>query len=377
MGKNMTFIHTIRSIKPDAHRAFVAGRLKALKAQLDAEVRQKTDERSLRLATWNIMHFSDGGGYQRSTESLLYIAEIIDHFDLVAIQEVNHNLDQFGVLLRTHLGPNWDYVLTDASGNRERLAFVYRKSKVTFQREAGEIVLPEGQEIVAPGDQMATPKVQFARTPFAVTFQSGWFRFKLCTVHIFYGKDADDSPEMELRRREIEKIAGFLSAMQESEKRLSGHDANMILLGDFNIISPAHKTMKALLDAGFTTTPGIANAATSLSGKHHYDQIVFKFAEPRVTLGHSGVFNIFGSVFRDEDAAHYVDNAAIPALGKNADGETRSREQAMDYFANYYRKHQMSDHKLLWCEVRTDFSGTYLDEVEAGRDPRAAGTVPR
>ena len=43
----------------------------------------------------------------------------------------------------------------------------------------------------------------------------------------------------------------------------------------------------------------------------------------------------------------------------------------MDYFRNYYRKHQLSDHNLLWCEIRTDFSGHYLDAIAAGKDPRA------
>ncbi|MEM5471953.1 endonuclease/exonuclease/phosphatase family protein [Hoeflea sp. AS60] len=366
----MSFISSIRYIKPDEHRAFVAERLKALKKQLDDDIHAKTSDSSLRLATWNIMHFSDGGAYDRTTESLLYIAEIIDHFDLVAIQEVNHDLRKFELLMQRYLGDDWDYILTDASGNRERLAFVYRKAKVRFLREAGEIVLPEGQEIVAPDQENATRKLQFARTPFAVTFQAGWFRFKLCTVHIYYGKSADGSPEMEQRRGEIEKIAGFLANVQKAEKRNSGTDANMILLGDFNIISPEHRTMKALLDAGFVTTDGIKDAATSLSGKHHYDQIVFKLAERRVKLGASGVLDIFSSVYRSEDADHYASKSGIAKISNTSDGAARTEEKAMDYFRNYYRKHQLSDHNLLWCEIKTDFSGHYLDAVAAGKDPR-------
>ena len=40
----------------------------------------------------------------RTTESLLYIAEIIDHFDLVAIQEVNHDLRKFELPMQRYLG---------------------------------------------------------------------------------------------------------------------------------------------------------------------------------------------------------------------------------------------------------------------------------
>jgi exonuclease III len=365
----MTFISTVKFIQPEVHRHFVAERLLALKDQLRRDIHARSSERALRLATWNIMHFSDGGGYQRSTESLLYIAEILDHFDLVAIQEVNHDLDQFELLMRRHMGPGWDYILTDASGNRERLAFIYRKAKVSFLREAGEIVLPEGQEIVAPETTNATRKLQFARTPFAVTFRAGWFRFKLATVHIFYGENGDNSPDMELRRREIEKVAQFLADIQKKDKRLNGTDANMILLGDFNIISPEHRTMEALKAAGFSVPAGMEAAGTNLEGNHHYDQIVMKLADKRIKFGSSGVFNINQSVFRNEDAAHYVDNADIERIKTKSDGTPRTRTQAMDYFLKTYRRNQLSDHKLLWCELTTDFSEQYLQQVAAGELP--------
>ena len=366
----MTFISSVKFIEPAEHRTFVAGRLLDLKAQLARDISDRCADGSLRLATWNIMHFSDGGGYQRSAESLLYIAEILDHFDLVAIQEVNHDLKQFQLLMQRHLGSDWDYILTDASGNRERLAFIYRRAKVSFLREAGEIVLPEGQEIAAPDEISQTRKVQFVRTPFAVTFRAGWFRFKLTTVHIFYGENtSDDSPDMELRRREIEKIAQFLAGLQKQEKRINGTDANMVLLGDFNIVSPQHKTMQALLAAGFTTPEGMQAAGTNLEGTHNYDQIVFKLADKRVKYGASGVFEVNGSVFRDEDGPHYVDVAKIPIIVKNSSGVARTREQALRYYSQYYRRHQLSDHKLLWCELKTDFSAHYLDQVTQGALP--------
>ena len=366
----MTFISSVKFIQPDAHREFVAARLLALKTQLARDIRARSDERSLRLATWNIMHFSDGGGYQRSAEALLYIAEILDHFDLVAIQEVNEDTTQFELLMRRHLGSDWDYILTDASGNRERLAFIYRRAKVSFLREAGEIVLPEGQEIVAPDATGSGRKVQFVRTPFAVTFRSGWFRFKLTTVHIFYGENtSENSADMGLRRAEIEKIAQFLADMQRKEKRSRGTDANMILLGDFNIVSPQHKTMQALLDAGFTTPEGMVSAGTNLEGNHNYDQIVFKLADKRVKFGVSGVFEVNESVLRTQDAAHYVDIAKVPVILKNSSGAERTREQALRYYEQYYRRHQLSDHKLLWCELKTDFSDQYLGDVADGGLP--------
>ena len=71
------------------------------------------------------------------------------------------------------------------------MAFVYNTEKVWFRKIAGEVVLPEGQLIVSqkkikpPKDQPdaasaeVTAEQQFARSPFLVAFQSGWFRFSL------------------------------------------------------------------------------------------------------------------------------------------------------------------------------------------------------
>ena len=44
---------------------------------------------------------------------------------------------------------------------------------------------------------------QFARSPFLVAFQSGWFRFSLCTVHIYYGDNS--GPQLQQRIEEIRK----------------------------------------------------------------------------------------------------------------------------------------------------------------------------
>jgi exonuclease III len=363
----MTFIHHVSDIEPQQHRRFVAERLLALKNRLRQEIHGVSDEHALRLATWNVMHFGDGGAYARTRESMLYIAEIIDHFDLVAIQEVNEDIRALDELFRFHLGNDWDYIVTDTTGgsrgNSERLAFAYRRSKVRFRKEAGEIVLPSGQEIADPSTRDAGRSVQFARTPFSVAFQSGWFKFKLCTVHIFYGKATETSPQMEHRRREIQKIAQYLAQRQKEQARTLGDEANFILLGDFNIVSPEHHTMQALEDAGFNVPQAIKDAPSSLSGRHHYDQIAFLLADNRFEFRASGVFDMFDVVYRDGDADHYIDVVKLEAFNFDSDGEPRNRKQKSRYFRTYYRKHQLSDHKLLWCEIKTDFSDDYLDKV--------------
>jgi hypothetical protein len=377
----MTMINSLRWQFKDAdHRKFVAQRLTALKQALRTEIHQGTSERSLRLATWNLMHFGDGGGYDRTPESMLYIAEIIDHFDLVAVQEVNRDLTKLEELIDKHLGSAWDYIVTDTTGgsasdrdagNNERLAFLYRKAKVQFCKEAGEIVLPSGQEIVSPDAKPGEEtRLQFARTPFSVAFRSAWLKFKLCTVHIYYGTG---KPGLEHRKAEIHKIAGFLAQRQVDECKAmvtrakergwtrpedAGWDANYILLGDFNIISPEHGTMKALTEAGFTVPDKMK--ALDLGRDHHYDQIVTKAAHPGFTVLNSGVFDMLAHVYREEDAAHYAALLPKGTLGKSDDPAAQA-----EHFARYYRVHQMSDHKLLWCEIGVDYSDRYLADIIA------------
>jgi len=384
----MSIIHSLASKFSDpAHRKFVAERLTGLKAALRTEIHQHTDERSLRLATWNLMHFGDGGGYDRTPESMLYIAEIIDHFDLVAVQEVNRDLAKLQELIDDHLGGEWDYLVTDTTGgsasdkgpgNNERLAFLYRKAKVAFCKETGEIVLPEGQQIAAPGEAGATAQVQFARTPFSVAFRAGWLQFKLCTVHIFYGTG---NAGLAQRRAEIERIAQFLAERQEDEARAmvrrakergmarpaeAGWDSNYILLGDFNIISPEHETMQALLAAGFDVPTRLQ--ATNLGNDHHYDQIAIKSAHPGFKVLNSGVFDMLEHVYRDEDAAFYADTVKPPKMMMDGK-QPRPRDRQLDYFRRYYRVNQMSDHKLLWCEICVDYSDRYLADMMAAAGP--------
>ncbi len=374
----MTMIYRIRTIKPKAHRVFVAERLRALKASIAAQITDFGASTCMRLATWKLKHFGKGerdSGHFRDVEPLLYIAEIISAFDLVAIQEVNENLDQLDELVSDYLGPEWDYVVTDTTegtaGNHERLAFVYRMPKVRFEKVAGEIVLPRGQKIVGPEEENpdAEGDLQFARTPFVVAFQSGWLRFKICTVHIYYG--GTSSVDLEQRRREIDRLAEAMSDRQakeqtryEADRPGRGRDANYILIGDFNIKSPEHHTMQALLNHGFVVPDKIKDAASSLSGDHYYDQIVTKMADDRASFGmNGGVFKIFETVYRDEDAAQYYRTGDSKPFERNSRGEPRNDSQKDLYYKRHYRRNKLSDHNLLWCEIGTDFSDHYLAEL--------------
>ena len=47
----------------------------------------------LRIATWNLREFDSPSYGYRSAEAKAYIAEILSHFDLIALQEIRRDLD--------------------------------------------------------------------------------------------------------------------------------------------------------------------------------------------------------------------------------------------------------------------------------------------
>jgi endonuclease/exonuclease/phosphatase family metal-dependent hydrolase len=315
------------------------------------------DDRAL-IATWNIREFDSSKGGKRGIEPLLYIAQIISAFDVVAVQEVREDLGPLNRLLR-YLGDWWHVLVTDVtrgkSGNFERLAFLYDTRKVRFSGLVGEVVRPRGQEDVA-GEFVE----QFARTPFLVGFQVGWLKFTICTAHILYGTSNALDP------RRIKEI-GWLARML-ADQHLEQHawSDNILLLGDFNIFDTSDATAKAITDAGFTLPPELTKKPSNLTQTKHYDQIAFfqpkKPGMPRpLTLSAAGVFNWQDHVYRTADSADYE-------ADRIASGST------MKYPT--WRTYQMSDHDTMWVELSTDYSEQYLEKLAGGGSPVAGSPAP-
>ena len=321
-------------------------RLLALRAGLVKDVTPNNKQDSFHLATWNIRDF---GGHRlnpspRLPESLLYIAEVISSFDLVAVQEVNEDMSDFQKVMRL-LGPHWDYIVTDQSGNMERLAFVFDTRKIRFRHVAGEIVLPakKGKEVI-----------QFNRTPFLVAFQAGWFKFNICTVHIYYGTAQDTAQ----RRREIADIAAFFTTRQKKDGE------TYILLGDFNILNPDDPTMNSLLGSGFEV-PAALRKPTALASASYYDQIALRTQNKLVEIRNAGCFRWQDYVFRD-DADYGAYKPSMPTktkTGKAAKTDNKAYKT--------WRTWQMSDHLPLWTEIKMDFTESYLASLKTDATPLA------
>lgn len=338
-------------------RKRTAKKILELRNMLDQEIPVRSVNQTLLLATWNLRDFDSNkfGHGPRLEESYFYIAEIISRFDLIAIQEVNADIRPLKKLMKI-LGKNWEYIVTDAtagiSGNSERMAFIYDANKVTFQRVAGEIVLPQSQLI--------QDNRQFARTPFMVAFQCGWFRFHLCTVHIYYG--ADRGEKLERRIDEIRNLSKFLG------KRASKEKENYIILGDFNIVSPEHETMKALLDNGFEV-PEEIRKPSNIGRTKYYDQIAFKTQANELKLGDSeknaGVVEFFNTIFTEEEYEIYHDYMN-PEIRDYITPERPRQEFQKKRYYRQWKTFQISDHLPMWVELKIDFSEDYLDLLAQG-----------
>ena len=336
---------SIRRIKDSTEKNRVVDRLLLLRSQLDAQIPQKTATDTLLLATWNIRAFGDN----RRAESLHYIAEIVSRFDLVAVQEVANNMGGLQKLVAL-LGPNWDYIVTDSTegvaGGGERMAFIYDRCKVFFRKMAGKIVLPDSK--------LVDKKWQFARTPFCIALQAGWFRFILTTVHVYYGSS---KAEDERRVQEIDAIASFLKARAKKE------DENYILLGDFNIFKHNDATMKALEKHGFYIPNAIREHPSDLGKTKYYDQIAFKlkFDENMTVFSekkqHAGAFDFTESVFTPEDLPVYREYFADKYV------TDKTEKQIATYYTGNWRTFEMSDHLPLWIELKIDFSNQFLKRI--------------
>lgn len=321
---------------------FITDRLLALRKGLANHIPARSHSKTVLIGTWNIREFDNNKYGRRLPESYHYIAEVIAAFDICAIQEVKSDMKALEQVMYL-LGPNYDYFVTDVTdgnaGNDERMAFVYDKRKILFRKLIGEITIDKRY--------LEPDETQFARTPFFAAFQAGWFKFVLSTVHLYYG--AASGAKLQRRIKEIDHIARTIASKAEKE------DENYILLGDFNIVSPEHETMKALKKHEFQIPEGIG--PSNLKGNMYYDQIAFNTKRNELAFGSAGVFDMFRYVFRPQDYDVYEPKIAA---------KYRKGDEAKDkkMYKNQWRTYQISDHNPIWVELEVDYSDAYLRSVQ-------------
>jgi hypothetical protein len=433
----------------------VISNLQKLRQALATHFRNSRDNpisgKTVKIATWNIREFGGNSYKGRSFEELYYISEIISQFDIIALQEVRENLEEF-MLLKKYLGPDWSYLATDVtdghSGNGERMVFLYNSLTVRFRNIAGELTLKEGSkirasfgerinlnngikmncpndlsgtykaatitrngktvldedleiplppgckldipdgsslvikkgnEIVRPNKGEATVTIpslvtegtkyglrfpentfddslkQFARTPFLLSFQSGWLKLYLCTVHIYYGS-ATHLNKLKQRESEIRQLSEALANKAINEYK-NDKESFLGVLGDFNILGAGHPTMDALESNGFEIPEKIKSIpGSNVARDKAYDQIAFwkpgrTTSYTKLDIIGANIFDYYEHIYTDQDEAVY-----------RAEGEAVNGLKSSSKYSTW-RTYKMSDHLPLWIELRTDFGEEYLRSI--------------
>lgn len=328
----MAFYHGLKGYVADQADWIATRLLKLRKCLSDSDLGTRQPG-TLVVGSWNIRAFDDGR--PRRDESFHYIAEIIDHFDICAVQEIKDDLAPLRRLMAL-LGPNWEFFVTDVTegdpGNSERQAFLFDTNKVRFRNLVGEVTLPRDQLIQGE---------QFARTPFFASFQAGWFRFTLMSVHIHYGSTS--SVDKARRAAELGALA------ERATKRARADDEVYILIGDMNIEARDDEIMEAMTAHGLTVP---YFGPTNLGRTKYYDQIAFTGEEVKTHLLQSGSVDWRSSVFGDADKTDYKTVAEAARGAPYADWD--------DAYQRYFASFEMSDHLPIWVEIRTDYSDAYL-----------------
>lgn len=308
----------------------IAKGLKVLQSRIDkAKIPSSKIDETLNIATWNIREF---GKTPRKEASIHYIAEILGQFDLVAVAELRDNLADLSKVLPI-LGPYWHAVysdyMTDAGGNRERMAYIFDKRAVTFTGLASEV-----DALRKKNSKTGEYETLFSwwRAPYIASFRSGDFDFIVATVHIRWGEKEED------RINELKLLADWVD---QKVKEKTWDDKDIILVGDFNIPAIGDKLYQAVTLKGLKAPDSLLGThGSNLEKDKRYDQILHlpRFTKCFTNLG--GVVDFYANEHQ----------SLFP-------GDTMTKQEFT---------FQLSDHLPLWAQIDTDIDGEVIDQIIKG-----------
>jgi len=233
------------------------------------------DKSDITISSFNIRIFSNKS---RTDEELQFIAQILKHYDLIAIQELrDETVLKRTIRLLKSMGYEYDYEISPAVGRqvKENYAFLYRKDKITVKQK--------GQLYVEKDDLLI-------REPFYAWFQSNNFDFILVTTHLLYGENAAH------RRPEIIAMAKVYNYIQTQYP----HESDVILLGDFNL-EPTDDGWDALKRLPTMTYLIKPPEKTTITDTSLYDNFWFQRSYVREYIGQSGVIRFDENIFQNND----------------------------------------------------------------------------
>ncbi len=281
---------------------------------------RQVDE-NLLIATWNIAQFSN----KKKSRTLQYIADICERFDIVAIQEVKTDLRGLA-RLQALLPGNYKILVSDPTGNAERMAFLYDKRTVM---STGLVC-----EIGFSGTILQPTAFQFNRMPYCASFRAGRFDFAIASVHIAEGSRHGQAG-LALREREITELVNIVKKRSQQSIGKT-FERDFFVLGDFNIQSNGDRFFNALTQKPsprFKMPRGMDQLGTNFFQTKTFDKIAWV---PRGSFSFAGRFGVvpFGKVLYKE-----------PGQEPNAASK------------------EISDHLPLWVEFKVNALTQELDQI--------------
>ena len=244
---------------------------------------RRIDE-NLLIATWNIQQFNN----KKTERTLQYIADICERFDIIAIQEVKTDLRGLS-RLQKKLPGDYRVLVTDPTGNWERLAFLYDKRTVVPTGLICEIGFP-----VTAAEHVG---YQLHRMPYCASFRAGRLDFILVSVHIYYGSTAVQKKE---REKEIKRLIEFINGRVLTEKA-KVFDKDFMVVGDFNIEEEGDEFFNALTQNGIKMPDKLKSLTTNFKRTKTYDKIAYVERDSFKFEGKCNVVPFYKVLYQDKD----------------------------------------------------------------------------
>lgn len=314
--------------------AELARGLLALKRRIDAaRIPPSQLDETINVAVWNIREF---GKVRRSLAAIHYIAEILGHFDLIALVELRKNLEDLGRVM-PFLGSSWDIVysdwIEDDGGNDERIAFLFDRRAVTFNGLAAEIDAPRNKEA---SEYLA--RHSFWRAPYMASFRAGNFDFIVIATHTRWGES------VATRKAELQLLADWIDIRFKNN---FVEDNDLIVMGDFNIPKLGDALFKALTSRGLLLPDCLRElrvgdrviGGSNLGTDARYDQILHLPTLKDRFTNEGGAVDFF------------ISDARIRELFPR-------KRYTRDEFS-----FQISDHFPVWAQIKTDIEHQRLTQI--------------
>lgn len=280
---------------------------------------EKSDSELL-IASWNIANL---GLQKRWEQHYLLIAQIVEWFDIIAIQEVNNKLEGLRAL-ESALPSHYSLIFSDKGGNNERSAFVYDSRKIKLLEMVGEVGIPPSEHRFINLKGFKEKFTGFDRNPYLSSFQWNNQTLVLITVHSYFG--STKRKHLEKRALEAYAIGRYADLRNKSKNSFS---KNIIALGDFNIpkVEKGDIIYDALVKRGLILPEHSSKVYSNITNDKMYDQIAF-LPSIKSKIKDQGVFDF--------------DNVLFPKLWEQ---ESKKNFKA-------YMRYYISDHRPLWMQLK-------------------------